>query len=32
LFQSIKNPGIKIPNKTFETEFIIRGSTKSVDR
>ena len=32
LFHSIKNPGTKIPNKTFETKFIIRGSTKSVDR
>ena len=32
LFQSIKNPGTKIPNKTFETDFIIRGSTEAVDR
>ena len=32
LYQTIKNPVNKIPNKTFETEFIIRGSTKSVDR
>ena len=32
LFQSIKNPGVKIPNKTFETEFIVRGSTQPVDK
>lgn len=31
LFQSIKYPKEKVPNKTFETEFIIRGSTTPID-
>lgn len=32
LFQSINSPEQKIPNRTFETEFIVRGSTTTVDK
>ncbi len=32
LFQSINQPEAKVPNKTFGTKFIVRGSTSLVDK